>query len=109
MRRKHNPLYPVKWYALSPETTIVYRDDYIIIVPLPLGKKGHEMSRDINKAIAEYERITDGTSKGCFWESDVRQIHDMSASEIHMIFNALRAGWALGYKAGRRVKENEKA
>ena len=70
------------------------------------------MKRDLKKAIADYERQFESktnTTKGTFYRDDIIQLRDMSYGHktvnetlCDAIMYSLKAGFMLGYRAGRR-------
>ena len=61
------------------------------------------MNRNMKKAIEDYIRIGDDSSRRyAFYFGEVKQVLDMSPSVVDGVFNGLMAGFAIGYKAGRR-------
>ena len=64
--------------------------------------------RGIQKAITEYNRIfRRGTgSTAHFYQSDIDQIREISGGDLNSaIETALKAGYAIGYKRGKRVMQ----
>lgn len=65
--------------------------------------------RDINKAIADYQKKFGGNTKngGAFYATDLMQIRDTAEGDTRgdrdfiLISNALRAGFMIGYRKGQ--------
>ena len=64
--------------------------------------------RDINKAIADYQKKFGGNSaEGAFYAADVKQIRDTAEGlagnnrDFELISNALQAGFMSGYRKGQ--------
>ena len=66
------------------------------------------MKRDIQKAIAEYDRRRDKTGYDTFTVDDITQITDMLKGEkpqeaiIKAVTYSLKAGYIVGHRAGKR-------
>ena len=67
------------------------------------------MTRDLRKDIAEYHRRFDGTNTGNLYTSDFYQIMEIGGSAVDMVFNAIEAGFMIGYRAGKRHSRKKKA
>ena len=63
------------------------------------------MTRDIKKAVYEYEKLTNGDSK--FYRSDVDQIFELTINNGSMdvyraVMIALKTGYVVGYRTAKR-------
>ena len=67
------------------------------------------MTRDLRKDIAEYHRRFDNTNTGNLYTNDFYQIREISESTVDMVFNALEAGFMIGYRAAKRDSRKKKA
>ena len=67
------------------------------------------MKRDLTKAITEYRKKFYGThsKKGSFYYSDLNQIVEMGGDLPIMVFNAMEAGFMIGYNAAKREKRKK--
>ena len=69
--------------------------------------------RDIEKAIADYDRLIDEVTKdketgeAAFWLSDFRQIIDRNpdGNQFDLISDALRAGFIIGQRYQKRQQK----
>ena len=66
------------------------------------------MSRDLKKYLEEYRAKyyhNQGKRGSCFYQTDAQQIFKMSEGDLcEAIFNALEAGFMVGYKAAKRER-----
>lgn len=61
------------------------------------------MSRNMKKAIDEYMRIRNNSRRRyAFYFGEIKQILDISPSVVDGVCHGLMAGFAIGYKAGRK-------
>lgn len=61
------------------------------------------MSRNMKKEIDEYMRISNNSRRRyVFYFGEIQQILDISPSVVDGVFHGLMAGFAIGYKAGRK-------
>ena len=62
------------------------------------------MERNVKKDIEEYRRRYYGTSStnGKFNQNDFYQIVEIGGSKLDIIFNALEAGFMVGYRLAKR-------
>ena len=68
------------------------------------------MTRDLQKAIDQHERMYDETTgKACFYHSDYTQLFDLAARTqdgrmdlFDLMSKCLAAGYAIGYRTGQR-------
>jgi hypothetical protein len=62
--------------------------------------------RNIKRSIEQYKDTfgKKNDNEGAFYLSDVQQLLDMSNSDIELVSNALRAGFMIGYRKGRKHK-----
>ena len=62
------------------------------------------MNRSMKKAIEDYNRMIEkGKNKRyLLYVSDVCQLYELSDSKVDVIINALKAGFMIGYKVGRK-------
>ena len=76
------------------------------------------MSRDITKAIADYEKKFEGASgkNGAFYSDDLQQIREMATEPLgssdrdyQLIYRALEAGFMVGYRKGKRENSKRRA
>lgn len=66
--------------------------------------------RDVIKAINDYEKLK-WTQKGisAFYDRDAQKIQNHSDDNSSAILDALRAGYAIGYKAGMKASRKDEA
>ena len=63
--------------------------------------------RSIQKAINDYlKKFPADSKRGCFWSSDAYQVRSMSTDIWDNIFNALMAGFMVGYRYGKKENKN---
>ncbi len=67
------------------------------------------MTRDLKKDIAEYHRRFGNTNTGNLYTNDFYQIQEISDNTVDLVFNALEAGFMIGYRAGKRHSRKKKA
>ena len=63
------------------------------------------MYRDLRKYIAEYDGFRKRNKYGnkhAFYNSDLDQIIDLGKGDAGIALNALKAGFVIGYRAGKR-------
>ena len=60
------------------------------------------MERRVIKAIQDYHDRFGGTQYGTFYTSDMYCIDEISKDKFELIANALRAGFMIGYRKGKR-------
>ena len=57
--------------------------------------------RSMEKAISEYRRKAAGIQQRDFTVREALQIKEMDGDLFNMIYNALMAGWAIGYRTAK--------
>jgi len=65
------------------------------------------MKRDLTKAINEYQKRLERGKAEKFFIGDMFQIRDISKGTADLTYNALRAGYMIGYRQAK--KEAKKA
>lgn len=62
------------------------------------------MNRSMEKAIEDYNRMVEKRKKTRYllYMSDFFQLYELSDNKADMIVNVLKAGFMIGYKAGRK-------
>lgn len=62
------------------------------------------MNRSMKKAIEDYNRMVEKRKKTRYllYMSDFFQLYELSDNKADMIVNVLKAGFMIGYKAGRK-------
>jgi hypothetical protein len=66
--------------------------------------KGAFIMRNIKRSIDQYKNTFGKTNntEGAFYLSDYQQILSMSNNNFELVSNALRAGFMIGYRKGRK-------
>ncbi len=60
------------------------------------------MKRNYDEVIAEYDEIFADKEKDAIYSSDLENIRNNNHDLFGLVCNALKYGYVMGYKAGRR-------
>lgn len=105
------PTQQPKQHAKRGRTVIILRGGS----PGRNKQKGATVKRDIEKLIKDYKKTFSSTKKkGAFYAQDYFQIMDISEAESHgkniewhAVFNALHAGFMIGYNCAKRESRKQ--